>query len=152
VAGQKFTRIPKVQYLVSQGVPHYVIPTLCALSDYMGNRSLECFPKMGTLADTLGISLRSVQRHLRILERCGLIQYVERRRVRGRYSSYLYRILTKFGSEKNFSTTGHTRPVGSRFPNKDELNTYGTHPNETKAARKKREAERRREDYHWLFR
>jgi predicted ArsR family transcriptional regulator len=62
---------------------------------------------METLANTLGRSVRTVQRHLHLLKELGLIEFVERRRNRGKFSSYLYRILF-------FTTTGH----GSRMAKK----------------------------------
>jgi hypothetical protein len=55
----KFTRIPKVEELVGNGVPAEAISTYCALSDYAHNKSGLCWPKMGTLAKTLGRSIRT---------------------------------------------------------------------------------------------
>ncbi len=55
-ARPKFTRIPKVHDLVAQGVPTEVIPTYAGLSDYANSKSGLCFPKMQTLARTLGSS------------------------------------------------------------------------------------------------
>jgi hypothetical protein len=104
----KFTRIPKVDQLIQSGVPTEVIPTYCALSDYSANKSGLCWPKMETLAKTLKRSVRTVQRHLHLLKDRGLIEFVERRRHKGRFSSYLYRVLhiTK--------TTGHGQRVAGR--------------------------------------
>jgi hypothetical protein len=62
----KFTRIPKISDLVLSGVPAEAIPTYCALSDYANNKTGECWPKMETLAKTLGRSVRTVQRHLHL--------------------------------------------------------------------------------------
>ena len=113
-AKPKFTRIPKVRDLTEAGVPAEVIPTYCALTDYANNKTGLCWPKMETLAKTLGRSMRTVQRHLHLLKERGLIEFVERRRNRGRYSSYLYRVL------HIMRTTGHKGRVGSIL--KDELN------------------------------
>ena len=109
-AKPKFTRIMKVQDLAYAGVPTEVIPTYCALSDYASNRNGLCWPKMETLAKTLNRSVRTVQRHLHLLKELGLIDFVERRRQKGRFSSYLYRVL------HIARTTGHGRPAAKRGP------------------------------------
>src|ERR687886_2788422 len=107
-----FTRIPKVEALVLAGVPTEAIPTYCVLADYANNKSGLCWPKMATLAKTLGRSVRTVQRHLHLLKELGLIEFVERRRHKGRFSSYLYRVL------HIVATTGHGDPVGSKRSNR----------------------------------
>jgi DNA-binding transcriptional MocR family regulator len=170
VAGRtKFTRIPKVPDLISAGVPAEVIPTYCALTDYSNNRTGECYPKMETLAKTLKRSVRTIQRHLHLLRERGVIEFVERRRNRGRFSSYLYRVvhITR--------TTGHGRRVGEEDPinrrTKRSVTPPNSPPNEAfnwffgkernleaeqehrnqQQERRKRESERRREGYGWLF-
>ena len=144
---QKFTRIPKTSELISAGVPTEVIPTYCALADYTNNKTGLCWPKMETLASTLGRSVRTVQRHLHVLKSKGLIEFVERRRHKGRYSSYLYRVL------HIVRTTGHGRRVEGSFlykeRTKDSLNYEKS--TESTEERKQREAKRRREGYEWLF-
>jgi DNA-binding transcriptional ArsR family regulator len=110
VAAKKFTRIPKTSELVSAGVPTEPIPTYCALADHANNKTGLCWPKMETLAKTLGRSVRTIQRHLHLLRERGLIEFVERRRHKGRFSSYLYRVL------HIVRTTGHGRRVGGRAP------------------------------------
>ena len=146
-AKQRFTRIPKTSELIYAGVPTEVIPTYCALADYTNNKTGLCWPKMETLASTLGRSVRTVQRHLHTLKERGLIEFVERRRHKGRYSSYLYRVV------HIVRTTGHGRRVGGRFlykrRTKDSLNSAQT--TESKEERRQREAKRRREGYEWLF-
>jgi DNA-binding transcriptional ArsR family regulator len=115
----KFTRLPKVSHLRSQGVPAEVIPTYAALSDYTNNKTGLCWPKMETLAEVLGRSVRTVQRHLHQLQDLGLVEFVERRRWRGRFSGYTYRvghIAALIRRKKAASTTGHGRPVGSGPP------------------------------------
>ena len=92
-AKPKFTRIPKMRDLIEVGVPAEAIPTYCALTDYANNKTGLCWPKMETLARTLDRSVRTIQRHLHLLKQLGLIEFVDRRRLRGRYSSYLYRVL-----------------------------------------------------------
>ena len=101
----KFTRIPKVNDLITAGVPTEAIPTYCALTDYTNNKTGLCWPKMETLAKTLNRSVRTIQRHLHHLRQLGLIEFVERRRYKGRFSSYLYRVL------HIVHTTGHGKPV-----------------------------------------
>ena len=101
---RKFTRIPKIPELIEQGVPTEVIPTYCALADHANNKTGLCWPKMETLAEILNRSVRTVQRHLHLLKEAGLIEFVNRRRNKGRFSSYTYKVL-------HIVTTGHTRPV-----------------------------------------
>jgi DNA-binding transcriptional MocR family regulator len=120
VAGSaRFTKIPKVDELVSGGVPVYALGTLCALSDHANSKNGLCWPSMNRLARILGCSVRTVQRHLHLLKDQGFIEFVERRRNRGRYSSYLYRVV------HIVRTTGHGRRVGGRFLYK-ELKVYRT--------------------------
>src|ERR687890_2037689 len=103
----RFTRIPKVEAVVLAGVPAEAIPTYCALADYSNNKSGLCWPKMETLAKTLGRSVRTIQRHLHLLRECGLIEFIERRRNKGRFSSYLYRVLHIVHTTVHTTTTGH---------------------------------------------
>lgn len=113
-----FTRVPKVQHLVSAGVPVEAIPTYCALADHANNKNGLCWPKMETLAKILGRSARTVQRHLHTLKELGLVEFVSRRRFRGRFGSYLYRVLAipSMPRKKRASTTGHGGRVGSDPP------------------------------------
>jgi DNA-binding transcriptional ArsR family regulator len=145
---QRFTRIPKTSELICAGVPTEVIPTYCALADYTNNKTGLCWPKMETLASTLGRSVRTVQRHLHVLKSKGLVEFVERRRNRGRYSSYLYRVVHIVRT-----TTGHGRRVGSGSLYKERTKRLSNSPKttESKEERKQREAKRRREGYEWLF-
>ena len=165
----KFTRIPKVEDLVLAGVPIEAIPTYCALADYSNNKSGLCWPKMETLAKTLGRSVRTVQRHLHLLKELGLIEFVERRRQSGRFSSYLYKVI------HIVRTTGHGRRAvrdspnirgTKRFvipPNSPPMEGYGwlfgrgedpaaeeAHKREQNK-RRSSESEKRREGYEWLF-
>jgi GntR family transcriptional regulator len=105
---RKFTRIPKTTELLAAGVPTEAIPTYCALADHANNKTGLCWPKMETLAGILNRSVRTVQRHLHLLKEAGLIEFVNRRRYKGRFSSYTYKIL------HILTTTGHTRPVEGR--------------------------------------
>jgi DNA-binding transcriptional ArsR family regulator len=178
-AKRKFTRIPKVQDLMLAGVPTEAIPTYCALSDYTNNKTGICWPKMETLASTLGRSVRTVQRHLHQLQDLGLVEFVERRRWRGRYSSYTYRVLHVVElirrKKKASSTTGHgvplerggpifTRTKGTKTPpynppSEAYNSLLGKERNLEAEERHKREeqerrseaARRRSEGYEWLF-
>ncbi len=144
----KFTRKPKVRDLVEAGVPAEAIPTYCALTDYANNKTGLCWPKMETLARTLGRSVRTVQRHLHLLKELGLIEFVERRRLRGRYSSYVYRVL------HIMRTTGHGGRVASILKGRTKP-SLSTKPPKTqdydRQEERKREAQRRREGFEWLF-
>ena len=111
MAKPRFTRIMKVRDLAYAGVPTEAIPTYCALSDYANNKTGLCWPKMETLAKTLGRSVRTIQRHLHLLRELGLIEFVERRRQSGRFSSYLYKVL------HIVRTTGHGRRAVRGSPN-----------------------------------
>ena len=151
----RFTRIPKIRYLVDQGVPAEVIPTYCCLSDYANNKSGLCWPKMETLARTLNRSVRTVQRHLHLLKEKGLIEFVERRRHKGRFSSYLYRVLhiTK--------TTGHGKRMAGRSLYKRGTKSSLNSPREQISAidREHREQtikarkgeQHRKRGYEWFF-
>jgi DNA-binding transcriptional ArsR family regulator len=134
--------------LVEAGVPAEAIPTYCALTDYANNKTGLCWPKMETLANTLGRSVRTVQRHLHLLKELGLVEFVERRRLRGRYSSYVYRVL------HIMRTTGHGGRVASilKGRTKPSLSTKPPQIHEQdRQEERKREARRRREGFEWLF-
>jgi DNA-binding IclR family transcriptional regulator len=115
----KFTRIPKISQLIAQGVPVEVIPTYAALSDHTNNKTGLCWPRMSTLAVILGRSPRTIQRHLHHLQDLGLVEFVERRRWRGRFAGYTYRVLhvvALIRRKKRAPTTGHGQPVGNAPP------------------------------------
>jgi hypothetical protein len=147
-AKPKFTRIPKVRDLIEAGVPAEAIPTYCALTDYANNKTGLCWPKMETLANTLSRSVRTIQRHLHLLKELGLVEFVERRRLRGRYSSYVYRVL------HIMRTTGHGSRVASILKGRTKPR-LSTEPSQTqdydRQEQRKREAQRRREGFEWLF-
>ena len=144
---ERFTKMPKVNELVSGGVPPYALGTLCALSDHANSKNGLCWPSMNRLARILGCSVRTVQRHLHVLKDQGIIEFVERRRNRGRYSSYLYRVV------HIVRTTGHGRRVGARFLYRERTKESSNYQKstESKEERRQREAKRRREGYEWLF-
>ena len=144
---QKFTRMPKTEVLMEAGIPAYAIGTLCVLSDHANSKSGLCWPSMNRLARILGCSVRTVQRHLHVLKDKGLLEFVERRRHKGRYSSYLYRVV------HIVRTTGHGRRVGARFLYRERTKGLSNSPKSTESReeRRQREAKRRREGYEWLF-
>ena len=148
-AKPKFTRIPKMRDLIEAGVPAEAIPTYCALTDYANNKTGLCWPKMETLAKTLGRSVRTVQRHLHLLKELGLVEFVERRRLRGRYSSYVYRVLhimrttTEHGGRVGSILKGRTKPRLSTKP--PQTREYD------RQEEREREAKRRTEGFEWLF-
>ena len=144
---QKFTRMPKTEVLMEAEVPAYAIGTLCVLSDHANSKNGLCWPSMNRLARILGCSVRTVQRHLHVLKDKGLLEFVERRRHKGRYSSYLYRVV------HIVRTTGHGRRVGGRFLYRERTKGLSNYQKstESKEERRQREAKRRREGYEWLF-
>ncbi len=170
-AKRKFTRIPKVGELVGSGVPAEAISTYCALADYANNKTGLCWPKMETLAKTLGRSVRTIQRHLHLLKEKGLVEFVERRRHGGRFSSYLYRVMHIL----SITTTGHEGRAMMGGPNKGrtkrstntpqsppqegyewlfekgrESKAYAEHQRH-KREQRRRDSQRRKEGYEWLF-
>ena len=146
----KFTRIPKVPDLLAAGISVEVIPTYCALADHANNKNGLCWPRMDTLARTLGRSVRTVQRHLHELRRLGLVEFVDRKRSkRGRFSSWLYRVVAVASFLKS-RTTGHGKPVakgGPMLPRTKRSRTTPLTPLPTREERDKR----RKEGYEWLF-
>ncbi len=146
----KFTRIPRMVVFQRAGAPAYLIPTYCALADFASNQDGTCWPRMDTVARTLGISTRSVQRHVRALVAAGLVELVERRRsARGRFSSYVYRLVL-MGRFSKARTTGHRRrPVGAA-PNKERTKQQKNTP-QSPPIRGEEGARRRRSGYAWLF-
>lgn len=147
---KKFTRIPKMVTFQRAGAPSYLVGTYCALADYASNDDGLCWPRMDTLASTLNLSVRTVQRHLTALRELGLIEFVDRRRTaRGRFSSWTYRLLL-MASFSRGPTTGHSRRAAktpSNIPGtKRQKNTPQTPP-----LRGEEGSKRRREGYEWLF-
>ena len=168
----RFTRIPKTTALVQAGVPAEAIGTYCCLADYAHNKTGLCWPKMETLAQTLNRSVRTVQRHLHLLKELGLIEFVERRRNKGRFSSYLYRVL------HIVRTTGHGKRMAKGVPIYIGTKRSVTPPKSPKKSvtegyqwlfgeeaspeaqqahdqavqkRRKEEAKRRRDGFEWFF-
>ena len=159
-------------------MPTEVIPTYCALSDYTNNKTGLCWPKMETLASTLSRSVRTVQRHLHQLRELGLVEFVERRRWRGRYSSYTYKVLHIAQlirrRKRSSSTTGHGGPVERGGPIFTGTKASKTPPHrpptegyewlfglgsssptdkspDSKHESRSEDAKRRSEGYEWLF-
>ncbi len=146
----KFTRIPKMVTFQRAGVAAHAIPVYVALADFANNSTGLCWPRMDTLARTLGISVRSVQRHVAALVAAGLVELVERRRSGGRFSSYIYRLVL-VGRFSKARTTGHSRRSVKPAPNRDEHKQRNNTP-QSPPIRGEEGARRRREGYEWLFR
>lgn len=138
-----FTRVPLPAEFA--GVPREAIATYTVLASYANNSTGLCWPKMETLAQTLGCSVRTVQRHLSALRDSGMVRYVDRRRVRGRFSSYTYQLVHFL----RYATTGHSRHPARRDPNIRE--TKRTTKGQNRQEKREEEARRRREGYQWLF-
>ncbi|PLS87757.1 MAG: hypothetical protein CYG60_00215 [Actinobacteria bacterium] len=149
----RFSRLPKVEYLRARGCTVELLPTLQVLSDHANNRSGVCWPSMRRLAGILGRSPRTIQRHVHELVRLGLIELIERRRWRGRYSSYTYRVVfitELIRRKKAGSTTGHAGPVVKDAPNKRRTRGYELNPPDP-PIKGPEGAQRRRRGYEWLF-
>ncbi len=150
---RKFTRIPKASYLIEMGCPVEVLPTYQALSDHANNTTGLCWPRMETLSAILGRSVRTIQRHLHKLQALGLVEFVERRRWRGRFSSYTYKVLhfaDLIRRKKAASTTGHGGPVEKASPyiprtRRQKQTPLAPLPTKDEARK------RRKEGYEWLF-
>ncbi len=147
----KFTRIPKMIVFQRAGAPAYLIPVYCALSDYAGNKDGLCWPKMSTMARTLGISTRTVQRHLAALQAAGLVEFVERRRsARGRFSSWCYKLVLMASFNKP-ATTGHGRRA-VRGPSKvSGTKRQKNTPQPPQQSKDEQRRRRRAGGYAWLF-
>ncbi len=165
----KFTRIPKIGDLVHVGVSTEAIPTYCALADYAHNKTGLCWPKMETLAKTLGRSVRTVQRHLHLLRELGLIEFVERRRNAGRFGSYLYKVVhialtTGHGRQSVRGELNIRRTKRSVIPpnspptegfgwlfGREEGSADEVESQRKRKERRSKESEKRKEGYEWLF-
>src|SRR3712207_3247010 len=110
---------------------------------------------MTRLATTLNRSVRTIQRHVHLLASLGWIELVERRRHKGRFSSYLYRVL------HIAKTTGHGQRVARSGlykkkrtkPLSNSQQAYITNSDQERRTDviKKRQGERTRADYSWFF-
>jgi predicted transcriptional regulator len=156
----KFTRILKMIEFQRLDISAELIPTYCALADY-SNKKGYCWPKMETLAKTLKCSVRTIQRHIKELVEKGLIEIVKRRRIKGKLSSYLYKIV----HIAQMASTGHGRQVerSSRFPRKSrksrrnrkdgtrqDFNTPCSPPL-SREEKRRLEDQKRKEGYEFLF-
>ncbi len=150
----RFSRLPKVEYLIARGCPVEVLPTFQVLADHANNTSGLAWPRMSRLAAILGRSVRTVQRHLHQLQALGLIEIVERRRWRGRFSSYTYRVVffTELIRRKRAgSTSGHGRPPVKEAPIKKEHKHYEHPPKSSQQSKEEQRRRRRAGGYSWLF-
>lgn len=147
----KFTRQPKVHELIRIGVPLSAIPTYMALSDYADNRSGFCYPRMDTIARTLRIHVRTVQRHLHRLEELGLVQFVKRRRTTsGKFQSWVYRLVLTPLFKKS-KATGQRRSSRSNKSQHKRSVTAPHTPQGAEVQSREERAGRRYDGYRWLF-
>lgn len=152
---QKFNRIPKTQDLIPQlreaGVGLHVLPTYMCLLDHTDSRG-RCWPSINRMAGILGLCRRTVERHLRLLCEAGLVLRNHQQRARGgRFSTLRYVVVAVlFFARSTVRHQGRTRGPRSIYKRtKDSLNWENEQ--ESKEEKRKREAERRREGYEWLF-
>jgi len=113
---RKFTRIPKITTLVAAGVPLHAVPTYLALADHSDNKSGETFVSVARIAEVLNVCRRTVERHIKALERAGVIAYREQRRTgRGRFGSVV-RVVLSISSftVRHGSTHGKRQPIFTR--------------------------------------
>ena len=82
ITRRKFTRIPKAAELIEYEVPRYAFPTYLALSDHCCNKTGRTFVSVEVIADILKVCRRTIERHLRALERAGVIRRQYQRRTR----------------------------------------------------------------------
>lgn len=92
---RKFTRRPKMQELVENGVPLRAIPVYDALSDFCDNTTGKTIVAVEKIAEILKVHRRTVERHLSALEDAGVIKRQRQRRTaRGRFSSCLWVVIS----------------------------------------------------------
>lgn len=156
----KFTRILKMIEFQRLDISAELIPTYCALADY-SNKKGYCWPKMETLAKTLKCSVRTIQRHIKELAEKGLIEIVKRRRIKGKLSSYLYKIV----HIAHLASTGHKRQVerSPRFPRKSRKSRHSRKertrqnvntpysPPLSREEKRRLDDKKRKEGYEFLF-
>ncbi len=150
----RFSRLPKVEHLRERGVSVEAMPTLQVLADHADNRTGICWPSMERLAGILGRSTRTVSRHLHQLQALGLVEFVERRRWRGRYSSYTFRVvfITELIRRKKAGrTSGHEGPVVKGAPYKERTKRGRTTPQTPQQSKEEQRRRRREGGYGWLF-
>jgi DNA-binding transcriptional ArsR family regulator len=113
---KKFTRIPKIAELVADGVPLRAVPTYLALADHANNKTGETFVSVARVAAVLRVCRRTVERHIKALERAGVIAYREQRRTgRGRFGSVVRVVLSiPSFTVRHSSTHGKRRPIFTR--------------------------------------
>ena len=134
MVGRSFTRVPNYEELTTAGVPHYAMSTYLALSRYADNTTGICWPKQETIAHHLGVTTRTVSNHVALLIKLGLVEILDRRRIRGKLNSYRYRVLhflklatrKKARSKKRSSTRNGIQQENS-VPNKRRT-TQKEHP------------------------
>lgn len=141
-----FTRIPKVHDLRAMGVSRGAICTYAALADYSGNRSGECNPQINTLARVLGVTRKTVWRHLVELEAHGLIQRSKKqlrkikKGVRGQFGAWKYRLLhiLEIRKDNPAKAVGHSRGTADNSPSTKGVSTTPLTPPRRRDGRRRR--------------
>lgn len=173
----RFTAVPKTRDMIGVGVPAAAIPTYNALADHANNKTGECWPMMETLARILGRTVKTIQRHLRLLEEAGLVEILERRRDgKGRFLGFRFKLphlaraaarikerreknqaayeLRKKERQEARETHDRRRAAGRPSRSKAANSSSGHSPagssGHSQEARRERAQERRR-GYEWLF-
>ena len=72
-------------------MPAEAVRVLAAIATY-ADAAGACFPAVSTVADRLGLTRRTIQRHMRALEACGYVERQPTRRSRGGFGANLYRL------------------------------------------------------------
>lgn len=97
-------------------VPKNVLATYCVLASYADNNTGECYPSHRTLAEKLDVSISTVKRDLRELEKCGVLKIENRFNSDGSPTSNLYMLnrinpkgfMSELGRVKSEPTTEQT--------------------------------------------
>lgn len=150
ITRRKFTRIPKMEELIDCGVPLRAIPTYLVLSDHAANKSGKTHVSINSIARALKVCRRTVERHLVALEGAGVIKRQSQRRGRGgRFSSCVCFVISFALFAVRHTETGG--PHRERSRTKLFRTTPLNPPEGDKERQRRKEAERRREGYEWLF-
>jgi len=108
-----FSIVPRV---VWQECQPRDIKVYCALASYVNWETGVCWPSRSTIAETLGISVSTVDRALKALESAGVIEIDKRKTEQGDHDSNLYRL--PFAINSRFAEGGRrseaTWPQNSR--------------------------------------
>lgn len=93
----------------------------------------QCYPRQETLAEQLGVSVDTVQRHIKALEDAGVVEVVPRFRPDGGRSSNDYTLLDELSAGGSTPSKGRTgavspHPTDPATPNRTDAASRGTAP------------------------